>query len=501
MRLAVKIFLANAFVILVVLAVAVWSIAAITKLSVEHRTITVRTAEALGLEVAVREAVVKSHRLELRGLVFADAEHAATSQAEATRITEVLQRLRGLLRTDEERGRLEQAIQGFAEYGAVVERARDLLKRGATKRADEVLGREGGVVVDRVVVALDGLITITQEALDRTQVEATAALGHVRNVLDQLRVRTFTAIPIGLALTVLAAVAGTAIISIRMTRSLRQLSDATTAVAEGQFREPLTVRTKDEVGALARAFNVMGERLRQIDAMKEQFYATTSHELRSPLMSIREAARLMHDGAAGPVTEKQERLLAIIDRGGDRLLRLVSKVLDLSRADAGLLPLDRRWFDLGQAVARAIDEMRPQAMQRQLALKLERPSGEIKAFGDEDRIVEVVVNLVANALRFTPPGGSVTVRVTSTDAEALIEVEDTGAGIRPDLLPVIFDRFRQAHSGHGGTGLGLALVRAMVEAHGGRVVVESQEGKGSRFTVVLPRNGHAASRPAGQPRA
>jgi signal transduction histidine kinase len=218
-------------------------------------------------------------------------------------------------------------------------------------------------------------------------------------------------------------------------------------------------------------------------------------------MSIREAARLMHDGAAGPVTEKQERLLAIIDRGGDRLLRLVSKVLDLSRADAGLLPLDRRWFDLGQAVARAIDEMRPQAMPGQRALKLERPSGEIKAFGDEDRIVEVVVNLVANALRFTPPGGSVTVRVTSTDAEALIEVEDTGAGIRPDLLPVIFDRFRQAHSGHGGTGLGLALVRAMVEAHGGRVVVESQEGKGSRFTVVLPRDGHAASRPAGQPRA
>jgi signal transduction histidine kinase len=501
MRLAVKIFLANAFVILVVLAVAVWSIAAITKLSVEQRTITVRTAEGLGLEVAVREAVVKLHRLELRGLVFADAEHAATSQAEATRITEVLQRLRGLLRTDEERARLEQAIQGFAEYRTVVERARDLLKRGATKQADEVLGHEGGVVVDRVVVALGGLVTITQEALDRTQVEATAALGHVRNVLDQLRVRTFIAIPIGLALTVLAAVAGTAIISIRMTRSLRQLSEATTAVAEGQFLEPLTVRTKDEVGALARAFNVMGERLRQIDAMKEQFYATMSHELRSPLMSIREAARLMHDGAAGQVTEKQERLLAIIDRGGDRLLRLVSKVLDLSRADAGLLPLDRRWFDLGQAVARAIDEMRPQAMQRQLALKLERPSGEIKAFGDEDRIVEVVVNLVANALRLTPPGGSVTVRVTSTDAEALIEVEDTGAGIRPDLLPVIFDRFRQAHSGHGGTGLGLALVRAMVEAHGGRVVVESQEGKGSRFTVVLPRDGHAASRPAGQPRA
>jgi signal transduction histidine kinase len=218
-------------------------------------------------------------------------------------------------------------------------------------------------------------------------------------------------------------------------------------------------------------------------------------------MSIREAARLMHDGTAGPVTEKQERLLAIIDRGGDRVLRLVSKVLDLSRADAGLLPLDRRWFDLGQAVARAIDEMRPQAMQRQLALKLERPSGEIKAFGDEDRIVEVVVNLVANAMRFTAPGGSVTVRVTSTDAEALIEVEDTGAGIRPDLLPVIFDRFQQAHSGHGGTGLGLALVRAIVEAHGGRVVVESQEGKGSRFTVVLPGDGHAASRPAGQPRA
>jgi signal transduction histidine kinase len=107
-------------------------------------------------------------------------------------------------------------------------------------------------------------------------------------------------------------------------------------------------------------------------------------------------------------------------------------------------------------------------------------------FGDEDRIMQVVVNLVSNALRFTPPAGSVTVRLHHADSETRIQVEDTGIGIPAALLPLVFDRFRQAHSGKGGTGLGLAIVKSLVEAHDGQVTVESQEGKGSRFTVSLP---------------
>ena len=487
MRLAVKIFLANSVVILVLLAVAAWTIFTVTRLSGPQRPITVRTADTVGLEVATREATIKVHRLEMRNLVFADTEYGAAAEAERTRIADSLGRLRTMLQSDDEHARLEEAIRGFAEYRTVVERARQLRKGNARKQADALLARKGGALIERVDVALAGLSKATQDALDRTQLEATAALGHVRSVVDALRARTLTAVPIVLLTALLAAVAGTAIISIRMTRSLRRLSEATTAVAEGQFREPLAIDSKDEIGALAQSFNTMAERLREIDEMKEQFYATMSHELRSPVMSMREAARLIHEGAAGPITEKQERLLAIIDRGGDRLLRLVNDVLDLSRANAGLLSIERQWFDLGATVARAVEELRFQATDRQLNLRLEQPPVPVRMYGDPDRIVQIVINLVANGLRFTAAGGTVTARVSATDAEALIEVEDTGVGIRADLVPLVFEPFRQAHRGRGGTGLGLAVVRAMVEAHGGRVTVESQEGKGSRFTVVLPR--------------
>jgi signal transduction histidine kinase len=138
-------------------------------------------------------------------------------------------------------------------------------------------------------------------------------------------------------------------------------------------------------------------------------------------------------------------------------------------------------------VRHAIEELRPQAEQRGIALRVMADSGSEHMLGDEDRIVQVVVNLVGNSLRFTPPGGSVIVRLRHTDSEIRIEVVDTGIGIPAAFLPLVFDRFRQAHSGKGGTGLGLAIVKSLVEAHDGQVTVESQEGKGTRFTVSLPR--------------
>ena len=227
--------------------------------------------------------------------------------------------------------------------------------------------------------------------------------------------------------------------------------------------------------------------------MKERFYATVSHELRSPLTAMRESVRLIEGGTAGQVTPKQERLLTLIHKSTERLLRLVDEILDLSRASANLMPLERRWIALDRLVAQTLEPLRPQAEQRGISLRMESGATPPKVLGDEDRIVQVVTNLVANALRFTPPGGSVTVRLGETDRDVQIQVEDTGSGIPAKLLPVIFERFRQAHPGRGGTGLGLAIVRALVEAHGGDVTVQSEEGKGTQFTVSLPRGSEAST--------
>lgn len=487
MRLAPKFFLACSLVILVLAGIAGWSLNEVGKLSIADRTITVKAAEALRSAVSLREAVATAKRVDMRSLVFSDQEYTDVSNAAAARITQEFDRLAGFLTAEEERTLLRNAASGFDEYYAKVTETRELRKRGDIKRAEIVLRDEAQPVVDRVVENLDRLVQITRDALDQTQTEAKDALGRARYEIEELRTRTWKAVTTAMILGVMAALAGTAFIAFRMTRTLGRLSDATRAVAEGAFHEPLSIDTKDEIGALARSFNSMAARLRETDEMKEKFYATVSHELRSPLNAMSEAARLIEAKTAGPLTDKQKRLLAIFQKGTERLLRLVNDVLDLSRVNTGTLPVERRWFVLDAAVRHAIDELRPQAEQRGITLRMETDSSSERMLGDEDRIVQVVVNLVGNSLRFTPPGGSVTVRISHTDDEIQIQVEDTGIGIPATFLPVVFDRFRQAHSGKGGTGLGLAIVKSLVEAHDGQVTVESEEGKGARFTVTLPR--------------
>src|SRR5262249_38866549 len=246
---------------------------------------------------------------------------------------------------------------------------------------------------------------------------------------------------------------------------------ATAAGAAGSYREPIPDAARDEIGALARSFNAMAAQLRRIDETKEEFYATLSHELRSPLTSVREAAHLLLDGVPGPLNAKQARLVTVIGHSTDRLLRLVNQMLELSRLRAGGLPLARERVGLARVVGRAVGGLRPQAEGGGVVLGRERGGGQFGGGGGEGRArprrAQVVVNLVANAVRFTPRGGHVTVRLIDAGPEIEIQVEDTGVGIPAAALPRIFDSWRQAHSDRGGTGLGLAVVRGVVLAHGG----------------------------------
>jgi signal transduction histidine kinase len=486
MRLASKIFLANSLVILVLVGVEVWTLVEVARLLTADRQIVVRTADALRLEASLRERVAEAHRLEMRAIVFADREYVAVPSYEAFRIQQGLELLGTFLAGEAELGAWRRGIDAFARYRAAVARSREARAQGDREQAARVLDSEGQASNGELIAALDQLTDLTQAALNQSQLQASATLGQFQSGVAQLRSRTWQAVIVALAVALLAALAGTALIAHSMTRSLRRLAGATTSLAQGAF-EPVPVDSADEIGALARSFNNMAARLREVDAIKEQFYATMSHELRSPLTSAREAAHVLQQGGPGPLTEKQEKLVGIIHQSAERLLRLVSQVLDLSRLSAGLLPIERTWIDLDRVARRAVKEMRVQAKERGVTLTYDRESGPIDMFGDEDRIVEVLVNLLANGIRFTPPDGTVTLRILDAGADLELQVEDTGAGIPADKLPVLFERYRQAHSGHGGTGLGLAIVRGLVEAHGGRVAVESTEGRGSRFTVFLPR--------------
>jgi signal transduction histidine kinase len=332
------------------------------------------------------------------------------------------------------------------------------------------------VLTEQVQESLDGLIAATHRQVLAAQAEAA-----------QMESRIWTAVLVALGSAVGLALLGTGVIARRMTRSLDLLSSATAEVAAGAFREPIAVSSRDEIGALARSFNVMGSQLRRMEATRQEFFATVSHELRSPLTSIRSAVDLLHEGVPGPLTDKQGRLVDIISASSGRLLRLVNEILDMSRLQAGVVQLDRKTVDLAALVSHAVEELYPRAADAGVRLVSEHLGTSFIYYGDEERLHQLVINLGANAIRFTGTGGRVVVRVIDAGPEFEIQVEDTGVGIPADALPSIFDAYRQAHRERGGTGLGLAIVRGIADAHGGRVTAESQEGKGSRFTVLLPR--------------
>ncbi|HEY7518417.1 MAG TPA: ATP-binding protein [Methylomirabilota bacterium] len=472
MRLASKIFLTFSLVIAVLAGVGVLSLRAVGRLVSVNREITTETVPALRLTTALHEELGALARLEARVLILRDPRYVALWEERAIRTRHGLDRLGELVHTTRERAHLAEASVAFDAYrtGAAAEHARLLKDRKTPAELD------GRPEAERVERALDGLVEATYARVTAAQAEA-----------GRLETRTWTGVMAALGTAVALALIGTGVLAFRMTDSLRRLSEATAAVAAGSFRDPIDASARDEIGALARSFNAMAAQLRRMDETKEEFFATLSHELRSPLTSVREAAHLLRDGVPGPLNAKQTRLVTLISRSTDRLLRLVNQILELSRLRAGVLPLARATVDMAQVVGRAVEELRPQAEEAGLTLERERVGARFDCIGDEDRLLQVVVNLVANAVRFTPRGGRVAVRLVDAGEELEVQVEDSGVGIPAAALPHIFESWRQAHRDRGGTGLGLAVVRGIVQAHHGRVTVESHEGKGSRFSVLLPR--------------
>ncbi|HEY6102443.1 MAG TPA: ATP-binding protein [bacterium] len=239
--------------------------------------------------------------------------------------------------------------------------------------------------------------------------------------------------------------------------------------------------------------------LRQTERLRRELTANVSHELRTPLTSIKGFAETLLDGAmADEVTCR--RFLSIIDGETDRLVKLVDDLLDLSLLESRRLTLELKPVDVSVLVAHTVDKLRPLATTQRLTLQQSGPSG-IVVSADADRLAQVLTNLVANALKYTPEGGRVEVQVAAVNGEVEVLVNDSGRGIGPEDLPRVFERFYRADRsrtrGSGGTGLGLAIAKHIVEAHGGRISVSSQPNEGTTFKVTLPRGADSRPGPPG----
>jgi signal transduction histidine kinase len=269
----------------------------------------------------------------------------------------------------------------------------------------------------------------------------------------------------------------------RIARPLRDLRVAARAVERRKHAEPIPVRGRDEIAELTVAFNRMALRLQELDSLKQHLFSAITHDMRTPLTVIAWSAQRLEKGAAGG---RQASLLENIRMNTDQLLGLVNQLLDLGKLKTGKLQLNLDPTDVASLIQGAIDEIRPWAEDRRLHFEIAVSDSIPKLLLDARRIHQVLVNLLANAVKFSQAGGVIALDAQVTGQHLVVKVSDTGIGIPAHLQATIFELYEQAHTEHGGTGLGLAIVKGFVLAHGGRVWVESEEGKGSCFAFTLP---------------
>ena len=279
----------------------------------------------------------------------------------------------------------------------------------------------------------------------------------------------------------------------RLSRPLHEITQAATAVAEGDYSTELSVRSNDEIGRLADAFRYMTAEVRQAQEQQRQFVINVSHELKTPLTAISGHAQALQEGVARD-PQSVAKSLGVIVSETRRLSRLIEDLISLAKFDARQFELKRATVAAADIVGSVVDGLSRDAGERGVELTAAPETGGLTLPTDPDRLRQILSNLALNSLSHTPAGGKVTVssrRITGAPGQAgqiAFEVADTGEGIAPEDLPHVFDRFYRAANGvkGAGLGLGLAISRELARAMGGDITVDSALGKGSRFTVTLP---------------
>jgi histidine kinase len=473
MSIAWKLLLAFGVVLLVVLGLGLWSLQASTRLHDLNRVLLYRAIPAVRVELALAQQVPLLVRHAAYPVLLRDPAYEALHRERAQEFRDRLQTVSDLLEGAETHTALDQVRARFAEYLQQVDAQWAASHSGQAREARRRIDGPTQQASDALLSAVGSLSAHTQAELERRTALAAG--------LEQ---RARTATLLGFVVTLAVGLGVALLATVVIGRPIRALSRATQQVARGEYDVPLVATSHDELGDLARAFRTMADQLRKVETLKQEFFYGISHDLRSPLTSIHMAASLLDSETLGPA---QRRWLQIIQQDAEKLYRLVNQILDLAKLRAGSLRLDCTPTDVRLIVESAVQEIWPLTDTKGLRVTAAVPDPSPWLVCDETRIQQALSNLLSNAVKFTSAGGRIDVTAREQGAEVIVTVADTGVGISADELPRVFDRYYQTPRTRGGAGLGLSIVKGLVEAHGGRVWVESEAGVGSRFHLALPR--------------
>jgi len=334
------------------------------------------------------------------------------------------------------------------------------------------------------IVAHDGSARYVVYVIDNKQT--------VQSLNAEILTIILGAVLIGFAIAVIISL----IISKTLISPIQGMTKAAEAMADGDFSRKIRVDSADEIGVLAKAFNDMAaqiesmlEELKSAEKLRREFVANVSHELRTPLTNIRSYAETISDDKDIP-QEMEDEFLRIIINQSDRMTKIVQDLLELSRYDSGASVLAIEEFSIEQAVRDVYAAIALEARKRSHVLNLELEWKLPKVKGDRAKIEQVLMNIIANALKYTPDGGTIAIYSGTTGGDVWVKVEDTGVGIPSEDILRVFDRFYRVDKARtresGGTGLGLSIAKEIITRHGGDIMIDSTPGVGTSVTVKLP---------------
>jgi len=484
-------------VIFLVVAISAYSILSLNKINRLANSILSIDQQVIDIEKKMTDSLLAQAQNEQKYFVTRDESYLNLYLSQQQAFAEHFSQLAPLLSSAEEIALKDRIRELFSSYSSrlplipsspsslpspsSIDKQTSRPAATGSFSASPVAAEDSKTTIDELTSSLEKLIGLRQSMINQ-KMEQLRQMGNQASLITQIFVVASLVLCLILAFFITRSIS----------RPLRKIEKMTEYIGDLNFDHHLDlgVHSPRELAQLAQSFSQMADRLKEIDEMKNNFISHVSHELRTPLTSINEAGDLLLDGVGGEITSRQEHLLQIIKQCTERLIKMVNNLLDLSKMEAGMMNYEFVQASFSQIILHSLQELDLLARKKSIRLEVQLEDNLPLLKMDVDRMQEVVDNLLSNAVKFTPEGGTVRIEARQVTSFLQVSVSDTGPGIPPEYQSRIFEKFQGIKSGRTsqtkGTGLGLSIASHIVKAHGGKIWVESTEGKGSTFYFSLP---------------